>query len=217
VTTFPKAPLRSRTVGFPESGSGLGSSRYFSGRAFLHDAKLRCWRTLRPDAMEFAPSLRHNTGPAEPSSESGCVPIVMATECPEPLCPERVLPALRRPPKPPGGALPPRRRSYGLMRQTIPLPAPPVRPLCTGSLQDLASPCWKMALPDIISAILVWVLGPLPRRAPRLHTSASSPRTPVSPQSRRVRRTNISPHGSFREDINFEAAVIRSPSGSHTR
>ena len=33
LATFPEAPLRSRTVGFPESGSGLGSARHFSGRA----------------------------------------------------------------------------------------------------------------------------------------------------------------------------------------
>jgi len=64
LATFPEAPLRSRTVGFPESGSGLGSPRHFSERAFLHDAKLQCWRTLRPDAAEFAPPLRHNAGPA---------------------------------------------------------------------------------------------------------------------------------------------------------
>ena len=31
------------------------------------------------------------------------------------------------------------------------------------SLQVTVSPCWKMALPDVISAILVWVLGSLPR------------------------------------------------------
>jgi hypothetical protein len=122
VATFLKAPLRSRTVGFPESGSGLGSARHFSGRAFPHGAKLRCWRTLRPDAVEFASPLRHDAGPAVPSSESGCEPALVATECPEPLCPERALPAPGRPRKPPGGALPPRRRSYGLMRQTIPSP-----------------------------------------------------------------------------------------------
>jgi hypothetical protein len=54
---------------------------------------------------------------------------------------------------------------------TIPLPAPPVSPLCARSLQVVASPCWAMALPDIISATLVQVLGPIPRRAPRLHVS----------------------------------------------
>src|SRR5262249_44016430 len=38
----------------PESGSGLGSYAHFSERAFLSGAKLQCWRTLRPDAVEFA-------------------------------------------------------------------------------------------------------------------------------------------------------------------
>ncbi len=146
-----------------------------------------------------------------------CVPTVVATECPEPLCPERALPAPGRPRKPPGGALPPRRRSYGLMRQTTPLPAPPVFPLCARSLQVVASPCWAMALPDIISATLVQVLGPIPRRAPRLHLSIPSPRTPASPHGKRVRRADLSPHGSFRGEPYFVAAVIRSPSGSCTR
>ncbi len=115
------------------------------------------------------------------------------------------------------GRYPPRRRSYGLMRQTTTLPAPPVNPLCTRSLQVVASPCWAMALPDIISATLVQVLGPIPRRAPRLHLSIPSPRTPASPHGKRVRRADLSPHGSFRGEPYFVAAVIRSPSGSCTR
>jgi hypothetical protein len=99
-------------------------------------------------------------------------------------------------------------------------PAPPgasACALCARSLQVVTSPCWAMALPDIISATLVQVLGPIPRRAPRLRLSASSPRTPASPQGRRVRRAELSPHGSFRGEPYFVAAVIRSPSGSCTR
>ena len=34
------------------------------------------------------------------------------------------------------------------------------------SLQVAVSPCWKMALPDVISAVCVKALGPLPRRVP---------------------------------------------------
>jgi hypothetical protein len=107
--------------------------------------------------------------------------------------------------------------SSSLIRAHAPDHPPPNAsgsPLAAGSLQVVASPCCEMALPDIISAILARVPGPVPRRAPRLHISASSPRTPVSPQPRRVRRANLPPHGSFRGDIAFEAAVIRSPSGS---
>ena len=43
--------------------------------------------------------------------------------------------------------------SYGLMRQTVSLPASRF-PLYAGSLQVGASPCWETVLPDIISAIL---------------------------------------------------------------
>ena len=34
------------------------------------------------------------------------------------------------------------------------------------SLQVATSPCWKMALPDVISAIFVWVLGSVLRHDP---------------------------------------------------
>jgi hypothetical protein len=34
------------------------------------------------------------------------------------------------------------------------------------SLQVAVSPCWKMALPDVISAVFVKAPGPLPRRVP---------------------------------------------------
>ena len=34
------------------------------------------------------------------------------------------------------------------------------------SSQVAASPCWKMAFPDVISAIFVWALGSIPRHDP---------------------------------------------------
>ncbi len=73
---------------------------------------------------------------------------------------------------PPGRELPLRHRSYWLMRQTKILPPIPV-PFVDGSSQVVANPCWKMALPDVISAFLVWVLGPIPR-------DVTSVRIPVS-------------------------------------
>jgi len=36
------------------------------------------------------------------------------------------------------------------------------------SWQVAVSPCWKMALPDVISAVCVKTLGPLPRRVPTI-------------------------------------------------
>ncbi len=90
-------------------------------------------------------------------------------------------------------------------------------PSVAGSWQVVASPCWEMALPDIISAILAWALGPIPRRVPRLLLPISSPRTTASRHGKRVRHTEISLRCNFNREPSFEAAVIRSPSGSYAR
>ena len=42
--TFPRAPLRSRTVGFPESGSDLGCIHF----AFLYIPRFKCWHSYPP-------------------------------------------------------------------------------------------------------------------------------------------------------------------------
>jgi hypothetical protein len=60
-------------------------------------------------------------------------------------------------------------------------------------LQVVASPCWKMALPDIISAILAQVLGPLPRSVLQVLLLASSLETTASPQTSQVRHTENTP------------------------
>jgi hypothetical protein len=70
---------------------------------------------------------------------------------------------------------------------------------------------------DIISATPAQALGPIPRRAPRLRSSIASPRTPASPHGKRVRRADLPPQSSFGGEPCFEAAVIRSPSGSRAR
>jgi|GEM_PF-3487742 len=73
--------------------------------------------------------------------------------------------------------------------------------LVSGSLQVAASPCWELALPDIISAILAQVLGPLPRSVPLVHLLASSHETTASHPTSYVRHTGNTPimqlqHGS---------------------
>ena len=60
-------------------------------------------------------------------------------------------------------------------------------PYSNGSLQVAASPCWELDLPDIISTILAWLPGPLPRSVPPVHLPVSSRRTPASPQRPEVR------------------------------
>jgi hypothetical protein len=62
-----------------------------------------------------------------------------------------------------------------------------------GSLQVAARPCWEMALPDIISAILAEVPGPLPRSVLPVHMPASSRKATASPQASQVRHTKILP------------------------
>ena len=101
------------------------------------------------------------------------------------------------------------------MRQTSILPEPQL-PSYTGSLQVAASPCWLLALPDIISAIFVEVLGPIPRRVRQVLLPISSPTAAASRHGKRVRHTKLSPPSDFIGEPYFEAAVIRSPSGSST-
>ena len=49
------------------------------------------------------------------------------------------------------------------------------------SLQVAVSPCWKLALPDVISTICVKALGPVPRHVPRDPVRLSDRRTSASP------------------------------------
>ena len=51
--------------------------------------------------------------------------------------------------RPPGGALPPRRRSYGLMRQTIPLPAPRLAPCAQGLCRLSPVPAARWPFPTL--------------------------------------------------------------------
>jgi hypothetical protein len=83
-------------------------------------------------------------------------------------------------------------RSYGLMRQTKTLSQPRFVALCHESLQVAAYPCRELALPDVISSIFVWVLGPVPRLTHPVHSLVSSRTTSALPQSKQVRRAGTS-------------------------
>ena len=85
------------------------------------------------------------------------------------------------------------------------------------SLQVAVSPCWKLALPDVISTICVKALGPVPRRVPNdpvrldalaLGLDALIERTSASPQSRRARHAKNFPAMQLQQGGYFEAAVI---------
>jgi len=75
-------------------------------------------------------------------------------------------------------------------------------PYYDGSLQVVASPCWELALPDIISAILAWVPGPLPRSVLLVLLLASSQKTTASPQTSQVRHTKITPAMQLQQGTN---------------
>jgi len=120
----------------------------------------------------------------------------------EPLCLFEALPRRGRHRVPSRTALPLLRRSYGLMRQTKTLPPTPV-PLADGSLQVVASPCWEMALPDVISEFLVQVLGPIPRDVLLVHVPVSSQETPASHLMERVSHIACPRQCSFSRGADF--------------
>jgi hypothetical protein len=148
----------------------------------------------------------------------------MATECPEPLCPGRALPALGRPRRPPGGALPPRRRSYGLMRQTIPLPAPRVHPCAQGLCRLSPVPAARWPFPtlsprslrgcsDPYPAALLGCTRPLLRRGHRPHPRIDGFGARNSPHMAASVGTSISRLQSF--DHLRAPTLARPPDCSH--
>ena len=81
---------------------------------------------------------------------------------------------------------------------------------------------WKMALPDIISAILAWALGPLPRSVPLVLLLASSQRTTASHPTSHVRHTENNPYNAtstgkvfsgLQSFANVQAPTLVSPPG----
>jgi len=74
-----------------------------------------------------------------------------------------------------------------------------------------------MAFPNIISAILAQVLGPIPRSVLLVLLLASSQKTTASPQTPQVRHTKLSLQCNFNRGDYFGVAVIPLCSGSYAR
>src|SRR5215510_7142218 len=90
---------------------------------------------------------------------------------------------------PPRKALPLRPRSYGLMRHTITLSQ--VSHDAQESLQVAVSPCWAMALPDVLSARLsqdAWAMIPAVRQVHMPVASLTSSAFPTLFQMGRLYR-----------------------------
>src|SRR5215467_3035364 len=86
-------------------------------------------------------------------------------QCPEPLCPTRVLPPLGRLGPSPGRALPLRHRSYWLMRRSRwALSSFGFWPRLESPCRLLPVHCCPRQLPDVILRTFPWMLDPVPRR-----------------------------------------------------
>ena len=139
----PQAPLRSRTVGFPESGSDLGSARHFPGAGLPGPLKAQAMARIHPQSASLAAPLAPRPKfTAVPGSVSGAAWVVGTAECPGPLCLTGALPTPGRSLGPPRGMLLPLPSSYGPMRQSHHL-SPLSVALCVESSQVAAIPCWS--------------------------------------------------------------------------
>jgi hypothetical protein len=212
-STFPQAPLiiphgrisrvRLATLAFPTGPS--------------HDDGSLNADASPPLAPMVYPLARHLTAVTSLSgSTSWAVPLSCPSQGREPLCPS------------PGvtwcGVI------SGITSEGIPLPSsllrahasdhtPPAafgRPSDHGSVQVVGSPCWQMALPGVISAVLVEVPGPFPRGVPLVPLLVSSQRASASPHRPQGRHTQTISAMQLRRRKDFGAAVIPLCSGSHT-
>lgn len=148
-------------------------------------------------------------------STSWAVPLSCPSPGREPLCPPTGVTW--------GGVI------SGITSEGIPLPAsllrahasdhrPPAacgRPSDLGSVQVVVSPCWQMARPGVLSAVLVEVPGPLPRSVPLVRLLVSSQRASASPHRPQVRHTQTISAMQRQRRKDFGAAVMPLCSGSH--
>jgi hypothetical protein len=102
------------------------------------------------------------------------------TRCPEPLCPQQGVTSCGMASSTTSeGITPPSSLLWAHAPDQIPPPGFGSTS-SGGSLQVVTSPCWEMAFPDVISAILTQVPGPLPRDVLPVHMLISSRQTTAS-------------------------------------
>ena len=201
VATFPQAPLRSRTVGFPQSGSDLG----FSSGAFPNRCEAQALTYIHP-AFAGLPMI---SSPHFQRPDLGTVSEdhLGTAKYPEPLCCMPALPSCRRHLVSPRRTLLPRHRSYGLMRQTAALLPPLASPPAAGLCRLLSAPAAQRSFPTLSLPILPCVSGPLLRLLP----GCTCPLLPLghwpSPHKDRVGAT-LPTDNYFCRTFHFEAAVI---------
>lgn len=136
-------------------------------------------------------------------------------ECPEPLCQVWVLPSPGCLRKTPERALPLSHRSYGLMRQSIPLHAPMVIPRRHSLCWFLPVPAGEWIFPTLSPQSLRRRLDPYPAILIKCLCPFSSSMTPASRHEKHAWRMKFPLQcNSYRERY-FEAAIIHFVSGSY--
>lgn len=147
---FHKPPVSSRTVGFPESG---WRPWHFPTGPSRKPPKLKRRLVCTPGDSGLPNGSTHHGGDQLYRARSPELCRFSARQSREPLCLQRGVTLLQRHVKASRQrALPLFHSSYGLMRRTKSLPLTSFS-YFRRSLQVVASPCWEMALPDVISAI----------------------------------------------------------------
>src|SRR5262249_23326953 len=114
--TFLEAPLKSRTVGFAESGS---KAWHVLREPSPGLERFKRWFVYTPAILVCPqPRLLKSSSAYRRFYQAGRLDDREDRQAPEPLCPTRVLPPLGRRDPSPGRAFPLRRRSYWLMRRS---------------------------------------------------------------------------------------------------
>ena len=183
---IPQAPLRSRTVGFPQSGSDLG----FPLRGLPCRSDAQVLAHVHPAYAGLPTNSSPLRGSVSLGSESENHP--GTAKCPEPLRPMPVLPTRGRHQVPPGRALPLRHHSYGLMRQTVALLSPLASPRARGLGRLLPAPAAQRSFPTLSLPIFPHVSGPLLRLPPGCTCPFLPPELWPSPSLKRVGALAIS-------------------------
>ena len=141
--TFPRAPLQSRKVGFPESGFRLG----FPREAFPKWLKLKRSHAYTPTQVRFTSQLVLKIM-APPAF---AVDHTRTAKCPELLCLSQALLMPGQCLAPPRRALPLLPRSYELMRQTSSLLRTSYSPLISrGLCRLLRAPAENWFFPTLL-------------------------------------------------------------------
>jgi hypothetical protein len=152
-STFPQAPLRSRTVGFPQAGAALGCPLV----AFPYRAKLKRCPTYPPARSGWLPRAL----PCSPALQGLGTP--EAAQCPEPLCPWTGFPCPVLMSRTMAVGLPP---LSSLLRAHAPGLLPPrasVGPCTPGLCRLRSAPAGRRTFPTLSRRLCPCGLGPLPR------------------------------------------------------